>query len=102
MSLITAIQCGDLDHVKHLLAADPALLTPPEPSPIPTAIYYGECDITDYLLAQGTPLNLFEASAAGKTDRARELLALDPASTNAVAPDGFQPLGLAAFFGHTA
>lgn len=101
MSLITAIQSGDLDQVERLIAADPSLLTTTQPSPILTAIYYGERAIADTLLAQGTPLNLFEASAAGKTDRVRDLLALDPASANAVAPDGFQPLGLAAFFGHT-
>ncbi len=102
MSLITAIQSGDLEQVKRLLETDPSLLTTSESSPILIAIYYGERAIADYLLAQGTPLNLFEASAAGKPDRVRELLVLNPASANEVAPDGFQPLGLAAFFGHTA
>ena len=102
MSLISAIQSGDLEQVKQRLAADPSLLTTSEPSAILTAIYYGERAIADYLIAQGTALNLFEACAAGKVDRVRELLAANLASANDVAPDGFQPLGLAAFFGHTA
>jgi ankyrin repeat protein len=36
----------------------------------------------------------------GVVPRLEQLLAEDPASVNAFAPDGFQPLGLAAFFGH--
>ena len=43
---------------------------------------------------------MFEASAAGRAERARELLDEDPSLANAWADDGFQPLGLASFFGH--
>jgi ankyrin repeat protein len=43
---------------------------------------------------------VFEAAAVGWTDRVRELLDQDPALANAWAEDGFQPLGLASFFGH--
>jgi uncharacterized protein len=43
---------------------------------------------------------VFEASAAGRAERLRELLDGDPSLANAWADDGFQPLGLASFFGH--
>ena len=43
---------------------------------------------------------MFEASAAGRVERLRELLDEDPSLANAWADDGFQPLGLASFFGH--
>jgi ankyrin repeat protein len=45
-------------------------------------------------------LDVFEAAAVGKADRLRELLDQDASLANAWADDGFQPLGLASFFGH--
>jgi ankyrin repeat protein len=43
---------------------------------------------------------VFEAAALGRVERLRELLDQDPARANAFGDDGFQPLGLACFFGH--
>ena len=43
---------------------------------------------------------MFEAAALGETARLAELLDADPELANAWAEDGFQPLGLACFFGH--
>jgi ankyrin repeat protein len=45
-------------------------------------------------------LDIFEASEVGNLERARQLIDAQPGLVNAVAKDGFQPLGLAAFFGH--
>ena len=45
-------------------------------------------------------INIFEASATGKINNVTRLLALDPQLVNAYAEDGFQPLGLASYFGH--
>ena len=45
-------------------------------------------------------LDLFEAAAVGKGLRVAEILDAQPELANAYAPDGFTPLGLAAFFGH--
>jgi ankyrin repeat protein len=70
-------------------------------SAVLTALYYGFPDIADLLIERGAPLNLFEASAAGRVDAVRETLDAAPRQVNAWAPDGFQPLGLASFFGHT-
>ena len=64
------------------------------------AVYEGNQARADELLAAGPELDVFEAAAVGKTDRLRELLDEDPALANAWATDGFQPLGLACFFGH--
>jgi uncharacterized protein len=68
-------------------------------SDILQAIYRGDRDEAERLAA-GKELNVFEASALGRTDRVRELLDEDPSLVNAWAEDGFQPLGLACFFGH--
>jgi ankyrin repeat protein len=64
------------------------------------ALYRGDEERVSELLAQEPQLNLFEAAAFGRTDRLRDLLAEDPESANAYGGDGFQPLGLACFFGH--
>jgi ankyrin repeat protein len=64
------------------------------------AVYRGDQARVDELLAAGSQLDVFEAAAVGKTERLRELLDQDPSVANAWATDGFQPLGLASFFGH--
>jgi ankyrin repeat protein len=64
------------------------------------AIYRGDQARADELLADDPELDVFEATAVGRMDRLRELLDEDPSLANAWAPDGFQPLGLASFFGH--
>lgn len=64
------------------------------------AIYTNRREVADAMLASGMELNVFEAAATGRTDRVRALVAADSKLANAYAPDGFFPLGLAAFFGH--
>src|SRR5436190_16579593 len=64
------------------------------------ALYQGDRAKADALLAEKPELTIFEAAAAGRTDRVRELLRDDPALANAFGDDGFHPLGLACFFGH--
>ena len=64
------------------------------------ALYRGDDERVSQLLADGPELNVFEAAALGHTDRLRELLDEDPSRANAFGDDGFQPLGLACFFGH--
>jgi ankyrin repeat protein len=64
------------------------------------ALYRGDTDRVSELRARQPELNVFEAAAFGETERLRELLDRDPASANLYGDDGFQPLGLACFFGH--
>ena len=63
------------------------------------AMYRGDREEAERL-ASGRELDVFEASALGRTERLRELLDADPSLANAWADDGFQPLGLASFFGN--
>ena len=100
-----AIKAGNAEEVKRLLAADPTLVSATGEngvSALLTAIYYGEAAIADLLIAGDASLTLFEAAAAGKRERVETVIVENPALVNAYAPDGFQALGLAAFFGHTA
>jgi uncharacterized protein len=69
-------------------------------SKILQALYTGNRERAEELLAAGPQLDFFEAAAVGDTERVRELLASDPRAANAWAEDGFQPLGLSVFFGH--
>ena len=71
-----------------------------EVSPALLALYEGRADDARRLVAPDPELDVFEAAAFGRTSRLREILDADPAQANAWAPDGFQPLGLACFFGH--
>jgi ankyrin repeat protein len=64
------------------------------------ALYRGQRGALDALLAAGPALDVFEATAVGRTDRAVECLQADPACARAFSPDGFTALHLAAFFGN--
>jgi uncharacterized protein len=64
------------------------------------ALYRGDGDRVDELLAQTPELSVFEAAAFGRGERLEELLDADPGLANAFGDDGFHPLGLACFFGH--
>lgn len=68
-------------------------------SDILQAIYRGDRNEAERLAA-GKELDVFEASALGRTERLADLLDSGPELANAWAEDGFQPLGLASFFGH--
>jgi ankyrin repeat protein len=65
------------------------------------ATYYGQKDVVEALLSFGIELNIFEAAATGRTERLQSLILRDKSLTNAFSSDGFMPLGLAVFFGHT-
>jgi ankyrin repeat protein len=64
------------------------------------ALYSGRQDTVDELLARNPSLTVFEAAAFGREERLEELVRENPQLANAYGDDGFQPLGLACFFGH--
>ena len=64
------------------------------------ALYRGDAERVEDLLGDDPDLNVCEAAAFGRTDRLRQLLDDDASRVNAFGDDGFQPLGLACFFGH--
>ena len=99
---LEAIQKGNTEKVKSLLAGEPELVHTRTAQDLPAlllAAYYGQPGIADLLAERRDDLDVFEAAAAGKVERLRTLLQSQPGLANAVARDGFQPLGLACFFG---
>jgi ankyrin repeat protein len=99
--LFTAIKGGDKAAVEKLLDRDRALLDARDEkglSPILAALYRGESGIAAAILRREPKLSVFEAAAAGDAARVREIVDRDRAQANAVAPDGYSALGLAAFF----
>ena len=101
--LFTAIKGGDTATVERLMERDAGLVDARDEnglSPILTALYHGENDIAAAILRRGPKLTVFEAAAAGDAARVREIVERDEGQANAVAPDGYSPLGLAAFFKH--
>ena len=98
-----AIQNGDLEKVTQYLELQPDLVnarTENGLSAVLLAAYYGRPAIAHLLAERRRDLNIFEASAAGDLERVKGLIGDHPELANAVALDGFQPLGLACFFGH--
>jgi len=102
---LAAIKTGNRSDVALLLDIDPTLVSAKDEngvSAVLTAAYYQEPDIAQLLVQHGAELNVFEACAVGELARVQEQMKQQPDLIDAYAPDGFQPLGLAAFFGHTA
>jgi ankyrin repeat protein len=101
-SFFDAIKQGNRHEVEHQLGMDPGLLHVKENglSPILVAAYHDEPALASFLADKTIVLTIFEAAATGKINYVIRLLARDPELVNACAEDGFQPLGLACFFGH--
>jgi len=101
---INAATQGDVERVKTMLQDDPSLAKSKGQngvSVILNAVYHGRQDVVAVLLASGVSLNIFEAAATGQTAQLETLVKQDPTLVNSYSPDGFTPLGLATFFGHT-
>ena len=97
-----AIKQGNLDEVQRLLSLSSSLIREREAglSPIMIAQYHQEPKVAEFLVEKTGNLTIFEAAATGRTMQIVHLLAHDPQLVNMYAEDGFQPLGLASFFGH--
>lgn len=63
------------------------------------ALYRGDGESVDALLADEPHLTIFEAAAVGDGARVHELLLLEGGFVDLWSPDGFTALHLAAFFG---
>lgn len=97
-----AIKQGNKAEVERRLMLDPILIHAKESglSPIMVAAYHHEPEIASFLADKTVAINIFEASATGKINNIIRLLARNPLLVSAYAEDGYQPLGLACFFGH--
>jgi uncharacterized protein len=102
LNFLDAIKQGNRPEVERQLNTDPGLIHVRENglSPILVAAYHGQPEIASFLADKTVALTIFEAAATGKINNILRLLARDPQLVNAYAEDGFQPLGLAAYFGH--
>jgi len=106
-ALFGAITAGDRSAVARLLDQQPDLVGSRNSdglSPLIVALYHGHRELAADILARlaAEQLTIHEAASVGNVERIVHLLAIDPDLVNAWSPDGFQPLGLAAFFGHAA
>src|ERR1041384_5144528 len=102
ISFFDAIKAGNRYEVERQLIVDSSLIHVREDdlSPIMIAAYHHQPEIASFLADKTIALTIFEAAATGKINNILRLLARDPQLVNAYAVDGFQPLGLAAYFGH--
>src|SRR5687768_8201821 len=98
---LEAVKKGDRATVDRMLEADPALASAKDEngtSAVLLAHYYGKADVAAALLSRAPALDVFEAATAGDAKRVAALVDADRALVDAVARDGYSPLGLACFF----
>lgn len=102
--IFEAIEAGDEDGVRKLLAREPAAAHARDGqgiSAVMQARYHGKSEIVDRLMAEEPELNVFEASAIGRLERAAMLVDQDPDLVREWSPDGFTALHFACYFGHS-
>lgn len=101
---LDAVKQGDLPRVEHFLSANRDLARAVDSrgvSALLLALYGGHRGAAESIRARRPHLSMGEAAAFGALDEIREILRISPESANGTGPDGFSPLGLAAYFGHT-
>lgn len=98
----SAIKQGEQDEVQRFLRETPNLVHEKENgvSPILLATYHGHAELAELLAEKTITLTIFEAAATGKRTHIVRILAHNPELVNSYSEDGFQPLGLACFFGY--
>lgn len=102
-AFLEAVKAGDRDQVIERLAQDVSLASARNENGLPAvllAAYYGHNDLAQLIESKVARPTVFEAAAVGDLQRVAQLVENDHDQANAFAADGFQPLGLAAFFGH--
>lgn len=103
--LTQAIRRGDVAAVDQLLTRAPRLdktESPLQVSYFMMALYSGQRPAAQVFLHHGHNITLHEAAAWGNPDVLKALMKAHPELVNSFSVDGFQPLGLACFFGHPA
>jgi ankyrin repeat protein len=101
--VLAAIEVGDADALRELIASDPSLAAGVDDAGVSLVLqakYRGENELVELLRAAKPALDLFEAAALGEDDRVAELLDAEPYRVSGLAPDGFSALHLAVFFAH--
>ena len=99
-----AIQAGNFILVKSLLLENSKLgntFNNDGVSGVLIALYHNQTEIADFLAGIRTSLNQFEGAALGKTKVLELFVQQHGGKINQFSGDGYQALGLAAFFGQT-
>ena len=102
--LYEAIKSGDRVKVEALLDAAPELVNGGGASgmaPLMLALYMRRVEIADLLVSRGAEVNIWTAAARGERAVVERELKANPALLASYSSDGWTPLHLAAFFGHT-
>lgn len=101
-TLFDACRRNDLEQVRSLVQADPALLlqrAPTGETPLLAALYHRAGEVACWLTGQSWPRTIHEAAAVDDVPRLETLLVGDPTLADTYSADGWTPLHLAAFFG---
>jgi ankyrin repeat protein len=101
-TLVEMVKQGDLGKVRALLAANFLLASqrlPNGESPLMAAVYRGHADIVEALIDAGAEIDVFAAAATGRVEDVERTATAETVTSYAY--DGWTPLHLAAFFGHT-
>ncbi len=102
--LLAAAKANDAAKARAILARNPyiARMKTPNGTLLLTAKFYGAEDALSALLehVQEDRLDLYEAATLGRAARLKTILGQSRLRVNEAGPEGFTPLGLAAFFGH--
>lgn len=100
--VLGAIQDGNAEQLRALLAENPALATTRDAngvSALMLAIYQQRKELIDQVRMKLNAFDIFEAASLGRSDLVEELVQQRPMLANAWSGDGFAPLHFAAFFG---
>jgi ankyrin repeat protein len=101
-AVIAAIQAGDAEQLKTLLAGDRSLAGARDASGVSAmmhALYRQRKDMVDALRGAGVEYDIFEAASQGRSDLVAEMAERDARLAFARSGDGFTALHFAAFFG---
>jgi ankyrin repeat protein len=101
-AFFAAIEAGDVDRVRSMIAADPSLASARDDlgvSALMRARYRFESDLLDAISTVAPARDVFEAAALGDAEPLRQLLDEDPSLVTTYSADGFSALHFAAFFG---
>jgi ankyrin repeat protein len=63
------------------------------------SFYFRNAELSDYILSQRSPLDIYESVIAGDLASTKKYLSANKELVNKHSKDGFTPLGFAAFFG---
>jgi len=100
---IEAVAEGREDEVRDALRDTPALASARDVSGVSViarAVYAGRRDLAVEIASRRRELDVFEAACVGDVREVARHVKASPGAVDAVSPDGFSPLGFAAFFGH--